>query len=137
MVEWNGKLLVGVSGQYGAGISAINPDTGSVVQIYTDSYFETGLMTVGTKYQPNTFRFIEVQLGKPLASGEVITLSFRKTMTDSYTSIGTMSYTGDGAIYSKIIENSAVFADQVQFKCVVTVGSSATTGPEIKAIYIN
>jgi len=94
-------------------------------------------MTVGTKYQPNTFRFIEIQVGKPLASGEVITLQYRKNVTDTYTTVGTFSHAADGAVYSKVIENSAVFVDQVQFKCIFTVGSSATTGPELKAIYLN
>ena len=93
-------------------------------------------MTVGTKYQPATFRFFEIHLGKELASGEAITLYYRVNQTDSYTSIGSVSYTNDGAVHSKIIENSSVSGDQIQFKVVITCGNTATTGPELKAIYI-
>jgi len=102
----------------------------------TTSYLETGLMTVGTKYQPKTFRFFEIQTGKELASGEAITLYYRNNLTDSYTTIGSMSYANDGAIATKIIENSSVSGDQIQFKVLFTCGNSATTGPELKSIYI-
>lgn len=102
----------------------------------TNSFLETGLMTVGTKYQPTTFRFFEIQLGKEMSTGQTITLYYRTNLTDSWTTIGTMSYTNDGAIASKIIENSSVRGDQIQFKTLITCGNTATTGPELKAIYI-
>jgi hypothetical protein len=102
----------------------------------TTSYFETGLMTVGDKYQPATFRFFEIQCGKELAGGEVITIAYRVNQTDSYTTVGTMSYSSDGAVHSKIIENSSVSGDQIQFKVTITTSGTAQTGPEIKAIYI-
>lgn len=100
------------------------------------SWFETGLFTVGNKIQPTTYRFFEIELGKELSAGEVVTIYYRNNLTDSFTTIGTMSYADDGAIHSKVIENSSVSGDQIQFKVLITCGSSATTGPEIKAIYI-
>lgn len=100
------------------------------------SFFETGLITVGTKYQPTTYRFFEIQLGKEMSTGQTITLYYRNNLTDSWTTIGTMSYANDGAIASKIIENSSVSGDQIQFKCLITCSSTATVAPEIKAIYI-
>ena len=132
---WDG----GKSGNYRYSMQAINyyaPGNQDAYDKLTSSYFETGLMTVGDKYQPTTYRFFEIQLGKELASGEAVTLYYRNNLTDSYTSIGSVSYTNDGAVHSKIIENSAVQGDQIQFKCLITCGSSATTGPELKAIYI-
>jgi len=105
-------------------------------RLVTTSYFETGLWTIADKYQPKTFRYFEINLGKEMASGDVITLYYRNNLTDTYTTIGTMSYASDGAIATKIIENSSVNGDQIQFKVAVTVGATATVGPEIKAIYV-
>lgn len=135
------NLTVGVYPELAASqvykIETLNNTTASVpYRINTNSYFETGLITVGTKYQPTTYRFFEIQLGKELASGEAVILYYRVNLTDSYTSIGSVSYTNDGAVHSKIIENSSVSGDQIQFKCIITCGNTATTGPEIKAIYI-
>ena len=118
-------------------VQTLNNTVASVpYRINTNSYFETGLMTVGTKYQPRTFRYFEIQFGKKLASGEGVTLYYRNNLTDSYTTIGTMSYTNDGAVASKIIENSSVSGDQIQFKVLFTCSNTATTGPELKAIYV-
>lgn len=113
-------------------------------RLYTESYLITGLMTVGSKYQPKTFRFFEIELGKEMSTGETITLSYRNNLTDSFTTIGSMSYTADGAIASKIIENSAVNGDQIQFKVQVSIANANTsvsgklpgTAPELKAIYL-
>jgi hypothetical protein len=129
----------GKSGNYRYSIQSITyPILPTTVAQYKSStaYIITGLITVGTKYQPTTYRFFEIQTGKELASGEVITLYYRNNLTDSWTTIGTMSYANDGAIASKIIENSSVSGDQIQFKCLITCGNTATTGPELKAIYI-
>ena len=113
-------------------------------RIYTEAYLQTGLMTVGNKYQPTTFRYFEIELGKELTTGQTITLYYRNNITDSWTTIGTMSYTNDGAIASKIIENSSVSGDQIQFKAKIDIananttasGKLAATAPELKAIYI-
>ena len=106
----------------------------TIASFVNTGYLQTGLMTVGTKYQPRSFRFFEIQLGTELASGGSITLAYRTNLTDSFTTIGTMTYASDGAIASKIIENSSVEADQIQFK--VTVASTVSTfSPQIKAIY--
>ncbi len=114
-----------------------SPNTQNNYYKYTTSFFETGLMTVGTKSSPRTFEFFEIELGKELASGEIITLYYRTNLTDSWTTIGTMSYTSDGAIASKIIQNSVVQADQIQFKVTITTTGSAMSGPELTAIYIS
>jgi len=114
-------------------------------RLYTESYLQTGLMTVGTKYQPATYRFFEIELGKEMTAGQTITLSYRTNLTDSWTTIGTMSYTADGAVASKIIENSSVTGDQIQFKVKIDIanantiasGKLAVTAPELKAIYIS
>jgi hypothetical protein len=131
---WDG----GKSGNYRYTMQSINFVTNQSDDYnkIATSYFETGLMTVGDKYQPATFRFFEIQCGKELASREVITLYYRNNLTDSWTTIGTMSYANDGAIASKIIENSSVSGDQIQFKVTISVASNARSAPEIKAIYI-
>ena len=108
----------------------------SAYRLVTPSYLETGLWTIGDKYQPKTFRYFEIQLGKEMASGDVITLYYRNNLTDSYTTIGTMSFANDGAVATKIIENSAVSGDQIQFKVQVESAATATAGPELKTIYV-
>jgi hypothetical protein len=105
-------------------------------RVNTNSYLETGLIQTGTKQTPRTFRYFEVVLGKELISGEAVTLYYRVNLTDGYTTIGSISYTTDGAVHSKIIENSGVNGDQIQFKAIITCASSATTSPELKAIYL-
>ncbi len=97
---------------------------------------ETGFLQIGTKLQPRTFQFFEIVLGKEIPTGCTITLYYRLNATDSYTTIGTFSPT-DGAIHSKVIDNSTVTADQIQFKATITcAASTVTTGVELKAIYV-
>jgi hypothetical protein len=106
--------------------------------IYKDyrAYIETGFYQVGRNRLKNTLSQFEIVLNKKLRPNQVIRLSYRTNATDDYTVIGTMNYTGDGAVMSKMIDNSTVGAELVQFKIDFDFSSTETNSPELRSIII-
>lgn len=112
-------------------------EVADIVGKYATTSFETCFLQVGTKRKPTTFKEYEFVLVKELSTSLAVTLKYRLNLTDSWTTIGSVSFASDGAVHSQIIDNSAVLADQIQFRIELTSrGTGFSTTPFLKAIYV-
>jgi hypothetical protein len=68
------------------------------------AYFTTPLFSVGSFLESRVISQIEVVFNKPLVSGAGIVVSYRKNLTDSFTSLKTIDYTTYGAIKEYITD---------------------------------
>ena len=79
-------------------------------------------------------KHIKITLGKVLAEGEVITLYYKKDR-GTQTSLGTMDYSVDGAVYEKTFKPSgAIKARELEVK--LGIANSGSTAPDIDNISI-
>lgn len=102
---------------------------------YTDdAYLETELTPVGTALAKRTFRQLHILLGTKLASGEGIKVSYRKSLSDSYTTIGTYTYATEGAVSSISKDAQIVDADFIQLKAELISGGSTT--PKLRSLIL-
>jgi hypothetical protein len=96
---------------------------------------ETDLRPVGIPTGKRTFREIEFELGKPLATGQGVRISYRKNLTDAYTVLGTWDYS---SIQAKAFVNDAAGkisdATYVQLKIELTTDSATYTTPELREV---
>jgi len=119
--------------EYEASIQEDNETAGR----YTTTFFETGLKQVGSKRKPANLAQFEIVLAKELSSSLAVDLEYRYNLTDSWTSLGSISFTNEGAVYSGVIDNSEITTDQIQFKGKLTSrGTGFDTTPKLKAIYV-
>lgn len=79
------------------------------------SFLISQFYRVGTAYNKRAFTNIEVQLTKPLTSGDSIVLWYRTAQNGTWTSIGTMSYSTDGGVQSKVFPFGNTF-ESIQLK---------------------
>jgi hypothetical protein len=70
---------------------------------------------VGTAYSKRAFQEVDIQLSKPMASGDGVSVWYRTAQNASWTSVGTMTYAADGAIQSKVLP-FGISVESVQFK---------------------
>lgn len=75
----------------------------------------------------------KITLAKELASGEVITVYYKKDR-GSWTSLGTLDYSVDGAILEKSFR-TIVKAREIELK--LAIANSGSTAPEIDSVLIN
>ncbi len=104
---------------------------------YTTNYsgfFDSPLYVVGSIKNLRTFEFIEFELGKKLATGEGIQLSYRLNSTDSFTTIGTYTFAnlGTGAVLSHFDIPGIPACELLQIR-VALLGTSTTT-PQLKSV---
>lgn len=102
---------------------------------YTTDYsgfFISPLYVVGSNRQPRQFEEIEFELARKLATGEGVQISYRTSLTDSFTTIGTYTYANLGAIVSHYAIAGIPKCEMVQIK-VALLGTSTTT-PELKSV---
>lgn len=95
-------------------------------------YFDSPLYQVGTIYNPKSFAQIEFQLAKKLATGEGIQLSYRNNINDSFTTIGSYTYTNLGAVLSHNIKADIPDCEFIQIR-VGLLGTSTTT-PQFRSV---
>jgi hypothetical protein len=79
------------------------------------AYFISPFYRANYSYEKKAFQKVEIQLTKPMASGDSVGVWYRTAQNGSWTSIGTMSYSGDGALQSKVLP-FAQNVDSIQFK---------------------
>ncbi len=83
-----------------------------------EPFIETDLIPIGTFLQSRTFSGgIEFKLDEPLASGDQIRLSYRKSLSDSYTVIGTTTTALLSDFFPPNIDNAQWVQFKVEFKC--------------------
>lgn len=89
--------------------------------LYTSASFESELYQIAPRTKRKSFSNLEFLLGKPLLTGQSIVVYFRKNLTDSYTTIGTFSYSTLGGVISH--NTSALIKDTqlVQVKIDITI----------------
>jgi len=97
-------------------------------------YFESPLYTTGSLLRQTTPTEIEFNLARLLRTGEGIRLAYRTDLTSSFTTIGSYTYTTEGAVISVNKVYDFPPCEQIQFR--VSLNGSATTSPEIKIISI-
>ena len=104
-----------------------------------DNYFtsytpcaHTDLRYVGTSNQNKTYSVLEIQLGRPLQSGEKIRISWRKDRVSAFTEICELDFATVGAESAHRTKASISNANQVQLQIEIT--ATSTTTPEIREI---
>jgi hypothetical protein len=90
------------------------------------AYLESILYPVGTKDNKKSFDKVEVQLARPLQTGEGIKIEYRKNATGTWTELGTQTYATNGAVSS--LEFAGIHnLENVQIKISLTTGATVNT----------
>lgn len=95
-------------------------------------YFDSPVYVVGTLRNKRTFEKVIIQFAKELATGQGIKISYRVNLTDSFTALGTFTYTALGAVESHETVANIPACEMVQIR-VALLGTSTTT-PQLKTI---
>lgn len=92
--------------------------TTSATALWSDykAKWRTELFQIGTKKNRKSFSDIEFTLIKPLVTNQSIKLSYRKNLYDSFTTIGTFSYSSLGSVISHYSKALIADAEMVQFE---------------------
>lgn len=115
---------------HGVDIFSSNRATGYI------SSLETGVVQVGTALNPKQFQTIEVVLGKPLATGQGVRVSYRPTTDDAYTVIGTYDYDTYGAVASMGGDTNITDLVTGSWKVELTSAASSDDSPELISVTI-
>lgn len=99
-------------------------------------YFETAFYAVGTPLNKRTFTEIEFQFAKELATGEGVQIKFRVNLTDTWTTIGTWTYTTLGAVISHHEKTNIPATEFIQLRVELGAGGSNLTTPQLKQIIL-
>lgn len=90
------------------------------------SYFESIFYPVGLRGQKKSFDKVEVQLSRPLQTGEGVRIKYRKNINDSWTTLGTQTYTTNGAVSS--LEFAGIHnLENLQLRVELTTGATVNT----------
>jgi len=141
-VAINGNLYygwkkVGTSTTYG--IDEVSPENNRVPDY--NAYLETQLYRVGTQRALAHFGDIDIQLARPLRSGEGVRLKYRLSIGDSWTTIKTrdgkdFTYSNYGGLTSFQMPFNIKNVQNIQFRVELTTGSSSTNTPYLYDITI-
>lgn len=104
---------------------------------YTTDYsgfFESPLYVVGNIKNKKKFEYLVLNLGKKLATGEGIRVKYRANLTDSFTTIGTYTFTSLGAVISHTDIADIPSCETLQIR-VELLGTSTTT-PQFKSLVL-
>jgi len=133
------SLLVGWRDPSGYGIDLTTVASYAYSVDYS-GYFDSPLYEVGYDLNQWKPKGIELHLGKPLATGEGIKISYRKSLSDSWVAIKTMAFAdnGVGAMISKTVSTDVELnvkkGEQIQLR--VALLGTATTTPEFKFLIL-
>jgi len=110
-------------------------------QISYSSYFESILHRVGTQHKLAQFEDIDVQLIRPLQTGEGVRLKFRENTNDSWTTLTTrdgneFTYAQYGAITQFTMPFGKRDIQNIQFRIDLTTGASSKNTPYLFDITI-
>lgn len=98
------------------------------------SYMESPFWSVGTKLAPVNYSQIEVQLARPLQTGEGVRLKYRTDINGSWTTIDTIDYSTNGAVSSAILDGAIYGVENIQLRVELTTGASSANTPWLKEI---
>lgn len=89
-----------------------------------EAIIETDLIPIGTYAQSKTYGTIEFKLDQPLQTGDSITVKARKSLTDSWTTLGTTA--GSTLQLSDLYKNSVQKWQWIQLQILATCNSAST-----------
>ena len=93
-------------------------------------YFDSPLYTIGDLNNLVNFLGFELQLGKKLATGEGVQVSYRVNLTDAFTTVGTYTFAALGAVISQTAPVGIPPCETLQIR--VALLGTATTTPAFK-----
>lgn len=101
--------------------------------VVTSSFFQ-----IGTSSDIEITSEIEVQLARPLATGQGIQLSYRTDLSAGFTLVpgGTIDFATYGAIQHRHIAFKVELKGGIQIRARLTTGSSSSTSPELTQIIL-
>ena len=98
-------------------------------------YAISDLYQVGTKINPVSFRTCEIQLARPLTTGQGVRIKWRSNLTASFTTLHTMDFATYGATTGG--EKGAASIDNVEMVQVkAELTSTDSTTPELLAVIL-
>lgn len=139
------SLLSLSSDSYLMGTLATNNTTGGIDIVqssnyrYTDgsAYIETQLLSVSDVQETRNFQLIGLELGRTLATGETITVTYRETPKESYSALATFDFASVGGIVNDYKPASMTDLNALQLKVALTSASSTSTQtPRLKTIIV-
>jgi len=94
----------------------------------------TPMYQVGLIDEPTIFSLGELILDRPLASGQAVRLSYRRSLADSFTQVKDFTYTTYTALQNIRFEPLLPDLYEVQFKIDLETDSGVSTTPHLKQI---
>lgn len=109
---------------------------------------ETDIIPVGQFFEKGTFESVEYKLDRPLANGDSIRLSYRTSLSDSYTLVGNSAYTGGAGVttatasaatqvLSDTFNSNVNSAQWVQFKIELSCASSNSSRIPLREVRLH
>ena len=106
-----------------------------------ESYFTSALYALATNFNKKMVMSADFVFDRPLASGDEVRISYRKSSQASYTSLGSVTFTANGAVSSANFPLGGIETDIIQFKFEIKTSDPGAgnriTGPTIKDIVIS
>ena len=123
------KTYVGTTTTYGMDIVK-NSNNRTITY---GSYFESLLYAVGTKTAKKSYDRVEVELARPLQTGEGVLIKYRTDISSSWTTLDTQDYTTYGAVSS--LDFPGIHnLENIQIRCELTTGATSKNTPYLKEI---
>lgn len=130
MITYKDYLLYGAGNGTTNVVDYVRDDAN---RLSSGCYLETGLLRAGYKMQKNFIDRIEMILARPLQTGESFTVSYRRNINDSYTTLATKSYTTDGAQSSFVLPGIKNI-ENIQLKIELGTGATSKNTPLLQEI---
>lgn len=111
--------------------SSYGLDTTDQTPYPTGATIETKLVLIASRVERKTFKQLEYLLGKLLVTGQSITLSYRKNLTDSYTAWKSFTFSDLGAVISHNTNAALDEIEILQIKIELAQTASATKNIEL------
>jgi hypothetical protein len=99
------------------------------------SNFESLFYPVGLFNEKKSFDRVEVQLARPLQTGEGLVIKYRKNINDSWTTLGTQTFATNGAV-SSLIFPGIHNAENIQIRVELTTGATSKNTPYLKEVHL-
>ena len=100
------------------------------------AYFESLFYRIGTPTNQESARKIDIQLARPLQTGEGVRISYREDINAAWTTLGTFDYTTYGAHSSFPMNFGKKDIRNLQIKCELTTGATSKNTPYLYELII-
>jgi len=112
--------------------------SGGSAQRYSSysAYVTSPYYKIGTKSKPAVISEIEVNLARPLVSGQGVRIAYRTNLSASFTTVDDFDFSTYGAIQERNIPFRLEIANGIQIRASLTTGSGVSTSPELTQIIL-